>query len=414
VAYLNTRYPALSHTFIQREVESLRELGVEVVTFSIRRPSVEELGKGANPKEIASTVYLLRGAAVALGVLRALVLSPLRSLRLLSASQRLSPSGLGARLRHLAYAAEAVRLAQEMRRRGLTHVHVHMANNGAMVALLATRFDARLGYSLTVHGPAEFYDVFNLRLREKAENAAFVRCISDFCRAQVMTWTDPAVWDRLHVVHCGISVDDFAWSVRQQDGTLRVLSIGRLAPVKAHPILFEALRGLAERGVPWTLRIAGSGPEKGRLEELAKRLGISHRVEFLGPVAASRMPEELRRAGILVLPSFMEGVPVVLMEAMASGVPVLTTRVGGIAELVEDRVTGRVVHAGSAEAITAALTEMWGDPRATASRAEAARDHVCREFDARATGGRMRSLFERYAAAPTAPSTLRDGPPGVA
>jgi glycosyltransferase involved in cell wall biosynthesis len=275
-----------------------------------------------------------------------------------------------------------------------------MANHGALVALLAGRFDRPIRYSLTIHGSAEFFDVFRLRLGAKVENAVFVRCISDFCRAQVLAWTDPSAWERVHVVHCGISLDEFAWGVPRQDGVLRILTVGRLTAVKAQPLLLDAVQGLTPRGVPWTLRIAGSGPLRAGLEERARRLGISDRVEFLGPVAASRMPEELRRAGLLVVPSFMEGIPVVLMEAMASGVPVLTTRVGGVAELVDDGVTGRVVNAGSAEALTTALAEIWSDPVATASRAVAARERVSSDFDARGTARQMRSLFERYVTGP--------------
>jgi glycosyltransferase involved in cell wall biosynthesis len=409
LAYLNARYPALSHTFIQREVEDLRERGVEVVTFSVRKPSLSELGEGADPGEVARTTYLLRGGHLARGVLRALVASPLRLLRVLWASQRLSPGGWRARARHAAYAAEAVRLAHEMRRRALSHVHVHMANNAAMVALLATRFDPSLRYSMTIHGSAEFFDVFRLRLREKAESAVFVRCISDFCRAQVMAWTDPAAWDRFHVVHCGIPSDAFAGGESRRDTTMRVLRVGRLVPIKAYPVLFEALRSLDARGVPWALRMAGDGPERARLEALAERLGISDRVEFLGAVSAPRIPDEMRRASVLVVSSCMEGVPVVLMEAMAAGLPVLGTRVGGVAELVEDGATGRVVSPGSAEALASALAEMWEDPRGTAARAEAARERVRSEFDLRGTGPRMRALFERYGVIPPAGPGGLDG-----
>jgi glycosyltransferase involved in cell wall biosynthesis len=411
LAYLNTRYPFLSHTFIQREVASLREQGVEVVTFSIRRPGVEELGVGADTREVSSTVYLLPGVGrLGFGALRAFVTSPLRLVRVVLAAQRLSPGGLGARFRHLAYAVEAVALAQGMRRSGLTHVHVHMANNAAMVALLASRFDPRIRYSLTIHGSAEFFDVFRLRLREKAENAEFVRCISLFCRAQVMAWTSPASWDRFHVVHCGIPLDAFSGIEPGRDGLLRVLTVGRLVAVKAYPVLFEALVILKARGIPWKLRMAGDGPERGRLEALAERLGIGDSVEFLGAIGEPRIPEELRRAGVLVVSSFMEGTPVVLMEAMAAGVPVLGTRVGGIPELVEDKATGRVVSPSSPQEIASALADIWERAPEAAARAAAARRRVESDFDARATGREMLSLFRRYVA--RSPGTDAQPSPG--
>ncbi len=398
VAYLNTRYPAVSHTFIQREIDALRNVGVDVVPFSIRKPTVGELGAGADDREIDETFYILDGPlAVAGSFLRALFVRPLGVLRTLVTSQRLSPGGLGLRFRHFAYAIEAVRLAGEMRRRKLRHVHVHMANNGAMVALLAAACDRQVEYSLTVHGSDEFFDVHRLRLKEKAEAATFVRCISEFCRAQVMAWTDPDAWADFHVIHCGIPLENFAAVKRTADAeALQILTIGRLDPIKAFPVLFEALRRLQEREVPWSLRMIGDGPERERLVALARRLGIHAQVDFLGSIAPSGVPKELERAGLLVLPSCNEGLPVVLMEAMAAGVPVIATRVGGVAELVQDDITGRTVDAGSEDALTAALFEVWESPDEVSRRVEAAKEKVKVDFDVLDTSRALRDLFERY------------------
>lgn len=398
LAYLNTRYPALSHTFIQREIEALRDDGVDVVPVSIRRPTVAELGRGADVAEMSRTVYLLdRPRRVAWGLATALLRRPLRFLRALAASQALSPGGLRARARHLAYALEAVLLARELRLRTLDHVHVHMANNGAMVALLATKFDDALTYSLTIHGSAEFFDIERLRVREKAEGASFVRFISESGRAQIMAFTDASAWTKFHVVHCGVDVAAFSGRPRPVCGPLHVLAIGRLTPIKGYRVLLGALQSLAAQGLTWDLRMAGDGPERASLEALAARLGIRDRVEFLGPLAPAGIRDELQRAGVLVVSSFMEGIPVVLMEAMAAGVPVISTRVGGVSELVEDGITGRLVSPGSETALASALGEVWEDSAAAERRTTAARARIQDGFEIRSSARQMRALFHKYA-----------------
>lgn len=400
VAYLNTRYPALSHTFIQQEILALEELGVEILPFSIRKPSLAELGEGADDHEIRRTVYVLDGVArFGRRLLVAVLCAPIRALRTVIASQRVSPDGLRPRIRHLAYALEGIALATALRRRRVHHVHVHMGNSGAMVAVLARTFEPRVRYSLTIHGPAEFLDVAGLRLARKAHDAEFVRFISDCGRAQTMALTSPSDWERFHVVHCGVRVGFRPARAPRSPGPLRILAIGRLAAVKGFPILLEAVRGLTGRGVPWTLRIAGDGPERSELEALASRLGIDKSVEFLGPVAPPVIQGELQKADVLAQSSFLEGIPVVLMEAMAAGVPVIATRVGGVPELIEDRVSGRLARPGCAEAVEALLHEVWADPQGAAVRAVAGRRMVEQSFDIRGTAKEMRALFERYVVA---------------
>jgi glycosyltransferase involved in cell wall biosynthesis len=395
LAVFNSRYPALSHTFIQREVEALRALGVDVVPFSSRRPTLEELGEGADATEIARTVYLLSSLwRAGLTLVPSLLGAPVRAIRVIAASQRLSPGGVRARLRHLAHALEAILLTRELRRRRLDTVHVHMANKGAMVALLGTVFDPGVTYSLTIHGSAEFFDMDRLRVRQKAEGATFVRFVSDTGRAQVMAFTDPSSWNRFHLVHCGVDPTRFTPRRAPVKGTLQVLAIGRLARIKGFQILLGAMRRLAGRGVPWELRVVGDGPERGSLEAMAERFGIRDRVRFLGPLAPSRVQAELETAAVLVVSSFMEGIPVVLMEAMAAGVPVVATNVGGVHELVEHGVTGRLVRPGSEEGLAAALEDVCSDPESTTRLAVAARARVEAEFDVRVSAKSLLALFD--------------------
>jgi glycosyltransferase involved in cell wall biosynthesis len=397
LAYLNTEYPSLSHTFIEREVRSVRGTGIEVHTCSVRRPGRSGTLGVAHAAAAAETFYLLDGALPLLldqvwGKLR----HPLRYLRTLFAAQRIAPPGLRSRFLHAVYGMEGVRLVRELRRRGLTHVHVDMANNGAMVARLATIFDPRLTYSLTVHGPSEFFNVEKNRLTEKVEGALFTRCISNFCRGQVMTWVDPGVWDRLHIVHCGVDPNVFTPRPGRAAGPFRLLTVGRLAPVKGYEITLQACRLLTARGVDWHLDMIGDGPSRERLQRMAADLGIAGQVTFHGAAGQDEILAHFDRADALVVSSFLEGVPVVLMEAMAKELAVIATRVAGIGELVEDGVSGLLVDASSVEDLAAAMERLANERDRLREYGKAGRQRVLAEFAHPGVGERMAGLFRRY------------------
>lgn len=400
VAYLNSQYPSLSHTFIEREVRALRAAGVRVRTFTIR--TADHAGKlgGAHAEAAGETTVILSGVGpIARDVLAALVRSPTGVLRVIRESQRLAPPGLRSRVRHLAYAAEGLRLAAELRRAGLTHVHVHMANNGAAAALLACAYERRLSYSLTIHGSAEFFHVDTWSLAPKAERAVFVRCISNFCRAQVMAWTRPEAWPRFHVVPCGIDPDAFAPREGAPVGPIRLLGVGRLAPIKAYAVLLDACAELSRRGVDWRLGLVGDGPLRTTLERRAGDLGIADRVTFHGAVAAEAIADLYRAAEVIVVSSFMESTPVVLMEGMACGLAVAATRVGGIPDLVADGVHGVLVAPGSADALAEGLAGLAARRDRLAEMGRAGREAVRRMHDIREVGAAMATLLAPHAAA---------------
>ena len=408
IAYLNTEYPALSHTFIEREVRALRETGIDVRTFSVR-PAEGNGTLSSDHREAAATTRCLLDSPwkVAGHVLLALIISPLRSLRVFASGQRHSPPGLSFRLRHIGYAAQAIRLAREMDKGGIRHVHVHMANNGAMIALLATVFDRRLTYSLTIHGSAEFFDVHNVRLKLKAERAEFVRCISNFCRAQVMTWAAPETWERFHVVHCGVDTSHHRPAPPTNHARLRLLTVGRMVPIKGYPLLLKACRKLQDRGFDWQLTMIGDGPTRADLERLTDELGIADHVDFTGAVGQDEIGKYFDQANVMVVSSFMEGIPVVLMEAMARELAVIATHVGGIGELVESGQSGWLIEAGCVDALADALLEAAADPSRLSEMGEVGRRRVEEQFAAHHVGAAMRKLFARYAK-PTA--LLADAP----
>jgi glycosyltransferase involved in cell wall biosynthesis len=272
-----------------------------------------------------------------------------------------------------------------------------MANNGAAVAQIACRYDPALSYSLSIHGSAEFFHVDSWRLAEKAEGAVFVRCISNFCRAQVMAWTRPEFWGGMRVVHCGLDLGDYPPRPPREGGPLRLVAVGRFHPIKGYPLLLDACGLAARSGVDLRLTLVGGGPMDADLRKRAE--GMGELVRFTGPLSPEGVAAELDRSDAMVVSSFMEGVPVVLMEAMAKELGVVATRVGGIPELVEDGVSGLIVDPGSPEALAAAIRRYAVDPGLCRRHGAEGRRRVAASFTAGGTAEGMLGLFREHAPA---------------
>lgn len=402
IAYFCSAYPAVSHTFILREVEALRRLGIQISTFSIRRTHGDQLLAETDRAAAQTTTTILPFRRRQLGAhARLLLRSPGAYLAALRDALRLAPPGLRGRLWQLFYFAEAVVLWNECRKQGIRHVHVHLANAAADIALLAAGIGSAVEpakpwtWSFTMHGPTEFHDLRHFRLAEKVESASFVVCISDFARSQLMSVTDPGRWDRLHVVHVGIPVDQFTRAA-ERNGHGRapvVLYIGRLVPEKGQTVLLEAVARLTGRGIDVQLQLAGDGELRAELERTAASLEIADRVSFLGAVGQEELRELYERAAVFCLPSFAEGVPVVLMEAMAMGLPVVTTRIAGIPELVEHERSGILVAPGRTDELTDSLARLLSEPELRRSLGANGRRAVTEEFDCEGSAARLQTLF---------------------
>jgi glycosyltransferase involved in cell wall biosynthesis len=400
IGYLTSGYPAVSHTFITREVEALRRLGVDVRTFGIRRPAPETLltGEARRVAEETFAVFPIDRRRLISAHLRALRSHPVRYVRTLKRALELSSGGVRANLWHGFYFAEAILLFDEFEAQGIRHVHAHFANVASAVALLMATYGADEGYSwsFTMHGPIEFDDVTLFALAQKVRSAAFVACISDYCRAQLMKLVEPEHWSKLHVVRCGLDVAgiDFAETEREPStGPMRVLCVGRLVPDKGQVLLLEAVAQLRERGIAVELSLVGDGPEQGGLMRAAERLGIAGSVTFRGALSPAEVNSLYRTADVFCLPSFAEGLPVVLMEAMAHGLPVVTTRIAGIAELVQDGVSGAVVAPGRADLVAEALARLGADPELRARWGDAGRARVRRDHDIESSARRLARLL---------------------
>jgi glycosyltransferase involved in cell wall biosynthesis len=384
IAYVSSRYPAVSHTFIQREVAALRAIGIDVDTVAIRRAAAGEVLSEADRAEARSTYAILpvtpwRLAGAHLG---ALLRYPRAYRTTLVRALKLAPAGLRGRLWQMFYFGEAVLLWDHARRRRVGHLHAHFANVGSDVALLAAHLGAAAGrgprsWSMTMHGSTEFYDVHEHRLPEKVADAAFVACISDFTRSQLMLSADPAHWGKLELVRCGVDPRAFAPVARDGDRPpLRVLTVSRLVPGKGFALLLDALADAVGRGHDLVLEVVGDGPDGDALRARARRLGIDGRVTWLGAVGQDEIRRSYEQADVFCLPSFAEGVPVVLMEAMAVELAVVATRIAGIPELVSDGESGLLVTPARADELAEALARLAADEPLRRRLGRAAREAV--------------------------------------
>lgn len=393
IGYLTNHYPRATDTFIQREVAALRKRGFDVRTFSVRRPGSEHEVSAEVAAEKRGTHYLLpaKFSRIVYANVAAFIRSPRRYLGVLALALRTRRPGLRGFALQLAYFQEAVVLSLQLRRQGITHLHNHGGDNSGTVTLLASSM-TQVGYSITIHGPHIFFDPTHWALREKLRYARFIACISYYCRSQLMLFSDQEDWDRLKIVRCGIDVEHYRYAdVGQQ--VRRLFYAGRLAIEKGLPVLFESLRILQIRGYDLQLTLAGDGEDRERLQQLARQLGISQRLTFAGYLDQEQVREQLRQSDIFILPSLAEGVPVSLMEAMACGVPVLSTYVGGVAELVESEHTGLLVPAGDSNALSEAIVRYCDDFELRWRVSRLAREKIVAAFNLEHEVARLAELF---------------------
>lgn len=407
IAYLTGQYPEVSLTFILREVEALRALGAEVLTCSIRRTPPEQHPGPAEKAAARTTFHVLATAKNPLKLLAAqsyALSRPGRYLRTLALAWKTRSPGLLAALYQGAFFLEATVLARHLEARKVGHLHNHFVFGSATVAMLTSELTG-IPYSFTLHGPADLFEPYRWALKEKTARASFVATISHFARSQLMFFSDPADWNKIRIVHCGVTPEFYdapgqassgdgngdASRPGRADDEIRLVFVGRLAPVKGLRVLFEAMRRLISEMPQLRLVLVGDGPDRKGLEEAAASLG-GH-VRFTGYMSQAEVAETLRNCDICVLPSFAEGVPVVLMEALASGTPVIATQVAGVGELVEQGRTGLLVPPGDVDSLVARIRQLAGDPALRRTMGARGRDRVRADFDVRIEAARMATLI---------------------
>ncbi|GJD63943.1 D-inositol-3-phosphate glycosyltransferase [Methylobacterium frigidaeris] len=392
VAYLVNTAPVTSSTFIRREMAALEAQGVTVRRFALRRWHQPLVDPG-DVADQARTHYILSGnlRGLALAALRQAVIGPAAFARGAWLAARLGRSAGGA-VRHAAYFLEAVYFLRALRREGIAHTHVHFSSNAAAVALIARTMGGP-SYSFTAHGPDEFLTAAEDGLALKLSGAAFAVAISDFCRGQLLRFGGAQHRDRIAVARCGLDLEDFVPSERPAGESRTLICVGRLCPQKGQVYLPAAVAALRATEAPFRLVLIGDGESRPAIEAEIARHGVGDLIELRGWRSSAEVRTAIAESRALVLPSFAEGLPIVLLEALALERPVVTTTVAGIPELVDDR-CGRIVPPGDAAALTGALRDILrADDATLAAMGRVGRARVARHHDLTTLATTLRGLF---------------------
>ena len=362
IAYLVNQYPKVSHSFVRREVIAVETCGLKVARFSIRSCESELVDEADKLEQELTKVILGVGVqGLASGLLRVAATRPIRFIEALRLTFQVGWHSERGILLHLAYLAEACILLNWFAESGTAHVHAHFGTNSTTVAMLC-RVLGGPTYSFTVHGPEEFDKATLLSLNEKIKRSTFVAAVSSFGKSQLFRWCDRTFWSKIHVIHCGVDAAFLAAPYVPIPAAPRLACIGRLSEQKGHLLLLEAAKLLAVQGLEFKLVLVGDGPLRSDIEKQILQLGLQNHIEITGWASGDRVQQEILASRAMVLPSFAEGLPVVIMEALALNRPVISTYVAGIPELVEPGVCGWLVPPGSAEALAVAMRAVLEAP----------------------------------------------------
>ena len=355
ILYFTNTYPKVSHTFIRREIQALESIGARVIRVAARC-DFDGLLDPEDISESQKTTLIFQGnqLRLILNFFWFVLRHPFRIFTGFLHSSKLGKNANYKLISNLAYLVEAATLVDISRRKKVSHIHAHFGTNSTSVAYLCKVLGGP-GYSFTLHGPEEFDRPEVLSLPEKIAEADFVVAITSYCRSQLYRWTEFMGWEKIKVVHCTVDQKLLEKPLRPIENTYSFLTVGRLCEQKGQMLLLEAINELHKKGVNVELKLAGDGPLRGALAEYIKANGLESQVHFLGWQSGENIIEQLDHCSALLLPSFAEGLPVVIMEAFARARPVISTYIAGIPELVEDGVSGRLVSAGDVEALVEAI-----------------------------------------------------------
>lgn len=398
IGYIVSRFPKLSETFIVREMDALQRRGWDIDLFAFIHPAdpvihpdaqrwlTRRRSNGTTRARVAAQFYWLRRRPAALLGLYVLLLIELWR----------TPGEFARGIQALLLAGI---WAQDVEARDLQHIHAHWARHPVVAALALHRLT---GVTFSFTGHSEDIHRHQVMLGVKVHHAAFVVCVSHFLRnTYLLPHVHPADQAKIEVVRCGLDISEFPPRVVPQGRPPVVLSVARLDEVKGLPYLIAAIRLLKDEGREVECRIVGEGPERGALEAQIARLDLEDRVTLVGALPREGVRAELVDADMFVLPSIVtdhrnfEGVPVSLMEAMASGVPVISTSTGAIGELVIDGETGLLVRERNPAALAAAIARLLDSPELGPNLAKVARGRLEAEFSIERTSARLDSLISQ-------------------
>ena len=398
ISYFINQYPKVSHSFIRREIQALERQGFDVQRIALRGWDGDAVDK-EDIRELERTKYVLQQGTLPLfeAVLRVLFTTPVPFFNGLKLAVKMGWKAERALPYHLIYLAEACLILPWLKAHSSRHIHAHFGTNSAEVVMLAHELGGPK-YSFTVHGPEEFDKPQFLGLGEKIRRSAFVVAISSFGRSQLFRWVEHSYWNKVNVVHCGLEPAFYQGVTAEIPDKLQLVCVGRLCEQKGQLLLLGAMKMLADRGVDFELVLAGDGEMRTEIEQLIEKYQLASRVRITGWISSDQVRKEILAARALVLPSFAEGLPVVIMEAMSLRRPVLTTYVAGIPELVKHGKSGLLFEAGSVEALADAIQNLLSMPSpALVKMGEAARMQVLLRHDIDEEASKLARLFRGHA-----------------
>ena len=399
LAYLSSVIPAWTATFIYREIFELDRRGYQLGIYSIRRADQARVSAEALP--LYDRAYYLLPIRISILIaahwyyIRRVPLRYVRTLwRMLSPSHRRQKD----RYRSLMHFGEGVVLAHKMESDGITHVHSHYASQPASVARVVHLITG-MSYSFSAHAHDIWAD--RLLLREKLRETRFVACCSECGLRELRQQGDPEHAGKVHLVYHGIDVRHFAPPSDRARSSNLILAVGRFDSVKGYPHLVEACRVLREDGVNFKCRIIGDGEERSLVTDLVNRYGLNDYIELPGAVTQEHLLRHYHEAAVFVMPCIPapdgrhDGIPNVLVEAMATALPVVTTPIGGIAELVGDGREGFLVAPGDSQGLSQRIRLLLHDSAMRHSLGESGREKIVAHFDNRRTIEPLITLFDR-------------------
>lgn len=359
ISYFINQYPKVSHTFIRREILGLESRGFQIQRIALRgwdSPLVDITDK----KERGLTHYILRDGLKSLIVqmARQLTCNPLRFVKALFQAIKMSNMSERNAFYHIIYLLEACKVVALCKEFNSEHIHAHFGTNSTEVLMLANTLSG-ITYSFTVHGPEEFDKPLGLHLKEKIRNAKFVAAISSYGQAQLYRWADYKDWNKIKIVHCGLDNSFLQGNPNQLSVNKRrqLLCIGRLCEQKGQLLLLKSLKEVLASGENIKLILAGDGEMRNAVESYINNNNLKSNVEITGWISSKQVKQLLNDSDAMILPSFAEGLPVAIMEAMAIGTPVLTTYIAGIPELIHSNENGILFPAGDIDSTKNAILD---------------------------------------------------------
>lgn len=395
IAYLSNIYPVTSATFIRREIHALEQLGVDITRFAIRKWT-DQLVDPADIAEQAKTQYLLTGntKGVITNTVKTLRQSPQGFWAALKLLAKLIKNARGSVVHHAAYFGEACCLYQATQDNDIDHLHAHYSTNTAAVAMLCHAMGGP-SYSFTVHGPDELDAPVHNSTALKIEHAAFVVAITDFCKSQLIRYSNFDNWDKIKVFRCGIATEEFTPSQHTFEDNYQLVCVARMSGLKGQMLLPDAIAPIVAKHPKLKIIIVGDGEMRPKVEAKIKALGLEQHFELRGWQTNAQVSDIVGESRALILPSFAEGLPIVFMESFARARPVLATYIAGIPELI-DETCGWVTPAGSVERLTTTLDNLLStSPEQLQAMGAEGRRRVEAMHDINGLGANLKAAFEQ-------------------